>query len=92
MAIQLYAVSLDCADAKELANFWSAALERPVAQGATAEFAAIGLADAGGVRDAVDVPSGSRGQVDSPNNSELHEAPRTSCRTGLARGYDMRIS
>jgi Glyoxalase-like domain len=45
MPVSLYAVTLDCADASELANFWSEALGRPVDDGATTEFAAIGLAD-----------------------------------------------
>jgi hypothetical protein len=48
MSVTLYAVSLDCTDAKSLATFWSAALDRPVDGGATEEFAAIGLEDAGG--------------------------------------------
>jgi len=48
MAVSLYAVSLDCADAKALADFWSQALDRAVDDGATQEFAAIGLSDAGG--------------------------------------------
>jgi hypothetical protein len=47
MSVTLYAVSLDSTDAKALAQFWSAALDRPVDDGATEEFAAIGLADAG---------------------------------------------
>ncbi|HSZ49236.1 MAG TPA: VOC family protein [Streptosporangiaceae bacterium] len=45
MPVSLYAVTLDCADASELADFWSEALGRPVDDGATTEFAAIGLAD-----------------------------------------------
>jgi predicted enzyme related to lactoylglutathione lyase len=48
MPSTLYAVSLDASDAKELAAFWSGVLDRPVDDGASAEFAAIGLADAGG--------------------------------------------
>lgn len=48
MSVSLYAVSLDCTDAKALATFWSAALDRPVDDGASEEFAAIGLEDAGG--------------------------------------------
>jgi catechol 2,3-dioxygenase-like lactoylglutathione lyase family enzyme len=48
MAVQMYAVSLDCSDAQELATFWSAVLGRPVDDGATGDFAAIGLEDAGG--------------------------------------------
>ena len=31
MAITVYALSVDCADAEKLAGFWSAALGRPVA-------------------------------------------------------------
>jgi hypothetical protein len=45
MSVSLYAVTLDCADAGKLADFWSQALGRPVDDGATEEFAAIGLAD-----------------------------------------------
>jgi hypothetical protein len=48
MPSTLYAVSLDASDARELAGFWSAVLDRPVDDGASPEFAAIGLADAGG--------------------------------------------
>jgi Glyoxalase-like domain len=48
MAVTLYAVSLDAADAQALAEFWSQALDRPVDEGATQQFAAIGLQDAGG--------------------------------------------
>jgi predicted enzyme related to lactoylglutathione lyase len=50
MPVTLYAVSLDCFDAKALAAFWSGALDRPVDEGATAEFAAIGLADPADLR------------------------------------------
>lgn len=45
MPATLYAVSLDCADARALATFWSAVLDRPVDDGASEEFAAIGVAD-----------------------------------------------
>jgi predicted enzyme related to lactoylglutathione lyase len=48
MPVSLYAVSLDCANAKDLAAFWAAALDRTVDEGASAEFAAIGLTDAAG--------------------------------------------
>jgi hypothetical protein len=40
-------ITFDCADATELAAFWSAALDRPVDAGANAYFATIGSADAG---------------------------------------------
>jgi len=40
-------VTFDCADAGELAAFWSAALERPVDNGASAFFATIGSAESG---------------------------------------------
>ena len=39
-----FAITLDCANAAELAAFWSQVLGRPVDAGATEEFAAIGLA------------------------------------------------
>jgi hypothetical protein len=45
VSIALEAVTFDCADAVGLARFWSAVLEHPVDDGATAEFAAIGLSD-----------------------------------------------
>jgi hypothetical protein len=45
MPASLYAVSLDCSDAKALASFWSAVLDRPVDDGASEDFAAIGLQD-----------------------------------------------
>jgi hypothetical protein len=45
MSVSLYAVTMDCADAAELAGFWAEALGRPVDDGATGDFAAIGLAD-----------------------------------------------
>jgi hypothetical protein len=48
MPVSLYAVSLDCANAKDLAAFWAAALDRTVDEGASEEFAAIGLTDPAG--------------------------------------------
>jgi hypothetical protein len=50
MPVSLYAVTLDCSDAKALATFWSGVLDRPVDEGASDEFAAIGLADPGAQR------------------------------------------
>ena len=44
MSVDLLAVTFDCADATALASFWSAVLERPVDDGASEDFAAIGLA------------------------------------------------
>jgi predicted enzyme related to lactoylglutathione lyase len=41
VSVNLYAVTVDCADAAELAQFWSAVLERPVDDGASADMAAI---------------------------------------------------
>lgn len=40
----LLAVSIDCADAARLAAYWSAILERPIDEGATEDFASIGMA------------------------------------------------
>lgn len=40
-------VTFDCADAAELAGFWSAALGRPIDAGASTYFATIGTAEAG---------------------------------------------
>ena len=45
MSVNLYAVTLDCSNAMDQAKFWSAALDKPVVEGATEEFAAIGLQD-----------------------------------------------
>ena len=45
MAMRLEAVTFDCADALALAGFWSVLLDHPVDEGATPEFAAIGMAD-----------------------------------------------
>jgi predicted enzyme related to lactoylglutathione lyase len=45
MSVSLYAVTFDCADAAELARFWSAVLERPVDEGASADVASIALGD-----------------------------------------------
>ncbi len=43
MDITLYAVAFDCADAAALGRFWSDLLQRPLDDGATAEFASIGM-------------------------------------------------
>jgi hypothetical protein len=45
MSVQLAAVTFDCADATKVAAFWSAVLEHPVDEGASPDFAAIGLAE-----------------------------------------------
>lgn len=44
MSATEFAITLDCANAAELAAFWSQVLGRPVDPGAGEEFAAIGLA------------------------------------------------
>jgi hypothetical protein len=44
MSTSLLAVSLDCADAARLAGYWSQILVRPIDDGATDEFASIGMA------------------------------------------------
>jgi catechol 2,3-dioxygenase-like lactoylglutathione lyase family enzyme len=41
MSISLTHVTFDCADAKAMAEFWSAALERPIVDGATPELATL---------------------------------------------------
>jgi predicted enzyme related to lactoylglutathione lyase len=46
MAVTLSAVTVDCANAATLARFWAGVLERAVDEGASEEYAAIGL-DAG---------------------------------------------
>lgn len=43
MDITLYAVTFDCTDADKLARFWSQLVGRPLDDGATAEFASIGM-------------------------------------------------
>ena len=45
MAITVWAIGYDTADAEKLARFWSEVLRRPVRDGATPEFAAIEVAD-----------------------------------------------
>jgi predicted enzyme related to lactoylglutathione lyase len=44
MPVTLYALTLDCADAARLAEFWAAVLDQAVDDDATGEFASIGLA------------------------------------------------
>ena len=61
MSLHLEAVTFDAADALVLAHFWSTVLEHPVDDGATAEFAAIGLSDDNKLRPAwcfIQVPEG----------------------------------
>jgi catechol 2,3-dioxygenase-like lactoylglutathione lyase family enzyme len=41
MTLSLTYITFDCADAKATAEFWSAALERPIADGATSAFATL---------------------------------------------------
>jgi hypothetical protein len=43
MSVTFLAVSVDCADAGQLARFWADVLGRQVNAGAAAEFAAIGV-------------------------------------------------
>jgi predicted enzyme related to lactoylglutathione lyase len=50
MDITLYAVTLDCADAAALVRFWSELLRHPADDGATAEFASIGMSGDQGPR------------------------------------------
>jgi predicted enzyme related to lactoylglutathione lyase len=45
MSNTFLAVSIDCADAATLAEFWAAALGRPVNEGASTAFAAIAAND-----------------------------------------------
>ena len=47
MTVSLLAISLDCADAADLAGFWSDLLDRAVDDGATSEFASIGFGEIG---------------------------------------------
>ena len=45
MTAKISALTMDCSDAATLAAFWSAVLDHPVDEGATEDFAAIGMAD-----------------------------------------------
>lgn len=45
MSTTLYSITFDCADAGRVAEFWAAVLDRKVDDGATSEFASIGVAD-----------------------------------------------
>ncbi len=45
MALRLGNVTLDCADTKAVASFWSAALDRPIDEGATEWVTMIGYHD-----------------------------------------------
>jgi predicted enzyme related to lactoylglutathione lyase len=48
MSVSLFSVSLDCADASKLADFWSQVLDRPVDDGASPDFATIGMQEGAG--------------------------------------------
>ena len=52
MSATEFAITLDCANAADLAAFWSQVLGRPVDPGATEGFAAIGLGGGNGGRPA----------------------------------------
>jgi len=43
MTLQLAAVTIDCEDALFVAEFWSAALDRPLDPNASSDFASIGM-------------------------------------------------
>jgi len=45
MSVRLYAVTFDCSDAAELADFWSAVLERPVDDAASSDVASISVGE-----------------------------------------------
>jgi predicted enzyme related to lactoylglutathione lyase len=45
MSLALLALSIDCADAEQLAGFWAAALRRPVDPGATRASASVAVTD-----------------------------------------------
>ena len=47
MTLALANVTLDCADPARVARFWSAALDRPVDEGASEWFVSIGMGDEG---------------------------------------------
>jgi predicted enzyme related to lactoylglutathione lyase len=43
VSVTFFSISLDCADAGKQADFWSQVLNRPVDDGGSQDFAAIGL-------------------------------------------------
>ena len=45
MTLRLGNVTIDCDDVSRVANFWSAALDRPLDEGASGFFASIGMND-----------------------------------------------
>jgi predicted enzyme related to lactoylglutathione lyase len=47
MSVTFFSISIDCADAGKLADFWAGALDRSVDEGGSGDFAAIGM-EAGG--------------------------------------------
>jgi predicted enzyme related to lactoylglutathione lyase len=47
VSVTFFSVSLDCADAGKQASFWSQLLNRPVDDGGSQDFAAIGLQNGG---------------------------------------------
>ena len=47
MSVSFFSVSLDCADAGKLADFWSQVLDRPVDEGGSQDFASIGMSGDG---------------------------------------------
>lgn len=48
MSVTLYAVVFDCADAAKLAGFWAEVLGRPVDDGASEEYAMLGVGEGSG--------------------------------------------
>ncbi len=53
MSVTLFSISLDCADAGKQADFWAQVLNRAVDDGASPDFAAIGLQPGGEAAGAV---------------------------------------
>jgi hypothetical protein len=45
MTLQLHNITIDCDDPLALASFWTAALERPIDDGASPFFASIGITE-----------------------------------------------
>ncbi|MGL5858921.1 MAG: VOC family protein [Angustibacter sp.] len=65
MSLSITAVTIDCVDARRVAGFWSAVLDRPVDDGANPFFASIGMHDHGSAQPAVffiQVPEGKQGK------------------------------
>lgn len=74
MSIELGAITIDCTDVAKVAKFWSAALERPIDEGASEFFATIDATVPGPARFFVQVPEGKT--VKNRMHADYHSADR----------------